>query len=324
MVLRFGFPEIHPRETRDHQLHGGTGDGRIAAAAGDNFPSNDGFAMNNFAAYMEFDSTSVRRTNEWHNTTGYEIAGWSLVKGETFGYMIGGNHAAFLLGSDGVLISKNEYTVFVHGVGTEKNKVSRIRKLRDGRMIVVGQSYEEHSWTLNQRLNYDAWWTTLSAGGTPDARNVTGMSGRDDRFYDAAQLADGRIAFVGTKGTALASGIWALVTDSSGKTIQWQSLYILPGDDDGSDRNYLFPMALQPTADSGFIVVGVEVGGNRNNNAFAFKFIHKSKPVAIRSVLSSKSVPPVRKRRFDLRGRTVDPKASNIRSSPIRKMKAPK
>lgn len=255
--------------------------GNVVAAAGDIFPNNYGLALGNFAAFMEFEGNGVRRTNEWHNPTGYEIAGWSLVKGGTFGYLIGGKQAAFLLDADGVLVSKTEYTVNVAGVGSEKNNVSRLRKLRDGRMIAVGQSYEEDGWTKNQRLNYDAWWTTLSAGGSPDARNVSGVSGRDDFLWDAAQLADGRIAFVGGKGTAADSGVWAFVTDSTGKTIEWQRQYNLPGRDNGSIRKNIYPMALLPTPDSGFVVVGVEGGSNLNDNAFTFKFERKAVPVSV-------------------------------------------
>lgn len=291
--------------------------GNVAAAAGDIFPNNYGLAMGNFAAFMEFDATGVRRTNEWHNPTGYEIAGWSLAKGETFGYLIGGKQAAFLLDVDGVLVSRNEYGVTVAGVGTEKNNVSRLRKLRDGRMIVVGQSYEEDGWTKHQRLNYDAWWSTLSAGGNADARNVAGVSGRDDFLWDAAQLADGRIAFVGGKGTAADSGVWAFVTDSTGKSIQWQKQFNLPGRDNGSIRKNIYPMVLLATPDSGFVVVGVEGGSNLNDNAFAFKFVPKQEASLIRSARAAEGTRLARKRNYDIQGRTLERKPGNIQPSRV-------
>jgi hypothetical protein len=87
------------------------------------------------------------------------------------------------------------------------------------------------------------------------------------------------------------------VTDSTGKTIQWQKQFNLPGDDNGSDRKNLFPMAMLPTPDSGFVVVGVEGGGNLNDNALAFKFIRKSGPVAIHSVPASIAPRPPRSRK---------------------------
>lgn len=68
-----------------------THDGRILAAAGDAFPDNDGLGLNNYAALLEFDSLGTAKPHrEWLNSTGYEVAGWSLTPSESGGYMLGG------------------------------------------------------------------------------------------------------------------------------------------------------------------------------------------------------------------------------------------
>jgi hypothetical protein len=253
-----------------------TQDGRIVTAAGDAFPDNRGQALNNYAAYLEFDTAGAQaRVNEWLDNAGYELGGWSIALGESQGYLLAGNQALYILDTTGNLRTRNRFSFSLTGVGTVANNVSRVHKLRDGSRMVAGQAYEEDCWTRYQRLYYDAWWSPLSASGKDDSRYVAGVSGANDRIFDFAQLADGRIAFVGAKGTAVDSGIWVFVTDSTGKTVEWQRQYNLPGLDQGSARSNIQPFAIAAAPDGGFIVAAEEGAKDQNNNACAFKFVAK-------------------------------------------------
>lgn len=69
-----------------------TKSGRIIAVAGDMFPDK----TLNYAAYLAYDSLGVvKGAHEWLNTTGYEIAGWSIVESESDGFLLGGKQALF-------------------------------------------------------------------------------------------------------------------------------------------------------------------------------------------------------------------------------------
>jgi hypothetical protein len=259
-----------------------TKDGRILAIAGDAYPNNNGNTLNNYAALLEYDSLGkVKPHTDWLNTTGYELAGWSLAPAENGGFMLGGKQSVFKIDTTGVLRTKSDYSFTLPGVGSELNNVSRVRQLRDGRVMVAGQSYEEDCWTKYQRLYYDAWWSPLSPDGSDGFRYTAGVSGAEDYLYDFTQLADGRIAFIGGKGGSPAMGIWVFVTDSTGKNIQWQNEYNLPGLVNGRPRNNILPLSVAATPDSGFILVGFEGSSNVNANACAFKFVPKPLPASI-------------------------------------------
>jgi hypothetical protein len=100
------------------------------------------------------------------------------------------------------------------------------------------------------------------------------VQGADDRIYDFTQLINGNLVFVGKKGTASDTGLWAFVTDSTGKSILWEKQYNLPGvDAEKYSFNNILPMSVCATPDTGFIVVGdLNTYGN-NHNACAFKFV---------------------------------------------------
>jgi len=260
-----------------------TQNGRIMASAGDMFPDNNGLALNNYASFLEFDSTgAVKPHHEWLNTTGYELAGWSLTPGETGGYMLGGKQSVFGLDSTGGLVSQSQYTFSLPGVGSVTNNVTRVRRLRNGTVMVAGQSYEEDCWTKYQRLYFDAWWSPLSPTGKDDFRYVAGVSGANDVIYDFTQLASGNIVFVGKKQSFdQVGGIWAIVTDSLGKNILWQKQVRIPYL--VADGSALMPWSVSASPDSGFTVVGLyglndSLGGN---NAFAAHFIGKPVPNSI-------------------------------------------
>ncbi len=235
---------------RSKLLHGATlqslvqtKDGRIIAVGGDEFPYGSGSTLNNYAAWMEFDSLEALNglVRQWDEAVGFEIAGWSLLETSSGGFLMGGNRATGSFDKSGTMSSLYKYSFSLKGVGTETNQVSRVRKLRNGKLIVVGQAYEEDCWTKYQRLSYDAWWSFISETGSNDSWNTAGLSGSDDVLFDATQLADNRIAFLGLKGTVPDSGLWVFVTDSTAKTIQWEKQFDLPGIGGGVTRNNLDP-----------------------------------------------------------------------------------
>jgi hypothetical protein len=230
--------------------------GRLVTVAGDFFPDNNGQNLGNYAAFLEFDAAgAVKRTNEWLDVTGFEVAGWSLARSPIGGYLIGGNQASFYVDSTGNLQTKNQYSFSLPGVGSEVNNVTRVRNLRDGRAIVIGQSYEEDCWTKYQRLYFDAWWSTATGTGSAGARHTAGVSGANDVVYDVTQLLDGNLAFVGKKQSFdQISGVWAFVTDSSGSEVLWEKQIRLPyQSEDGAAAG---PNTVVATPDSGFTVVG--------------------------------------------------------------------
>ncbi len=259
-----------------------TTDGRIIAVGGDAFPYGSGSTLNNYAVWMEFDSLGapINRVREWSDSPGFEIAGWSLLETASGGFLMGGNQATGIITNVGDRAGLFKYSFSLKGVGTEMNQVSRVRKLRNGKLIVVGQAYEEDCWTKYQRLSYDAWWSFISEAGSNDSWNTAGLSGSDDALFDATQLTDNRIAFLGLKGTVPDSGLWVFVTDSTAKTIQWEKQFDLPAIAGGVTRNNLDPYTIAATPDSGFIVVGKENTTKQGENAFAIKFVPKPMPVS--------------------------------------------
>lgn len=269
-------------------------EGGIVAAAGDAFPDNEGQTLRNYAAFLEFDSSGARqRASQWKDPTGYEIAGWSIAKRESGGYLLGGKQAVLALDAGGSG-SAMDYRFSLPGVGTVVNNVFRVRNLRNGKTIVAGQSYEEDCWTKYQRLSYDAWWSPLSSSGNDDARYVAGVSGAQDVIYDATQLVDGNLVFVGRKtGFDGVGGVWALVTDSTGKTLLWEKQVRIPYR--SNDGIAATPWAVAAAPDSGFTVAGIlrvpdSLGAQ---NAFAAHFRPKpTSTVLLRN--SAGTVRPVR------------------------------
>jgi hypothetical protein len=112
------------------------------------------------------------------------------------------------------------------------------------------------------------------------------VSGQNDIVYDFTQLVSGNIAFVGRKQTLdQVGGFWALVTDSTGKTLLWEKQIRIPFN--GDDGTALTPFSVAATPDSGFTVVGRDLltdslGGS---NAFAAHFVPKPVPLSNRILI---------------------------------------
>lgn len=103
------------------------------------------------------------------------------------------------------------------------NDVYKAKMLRNGSLMVVGGTYEGDCWQRYKTLYRDAWWSPISySHGGNESWDTAGVQGGNDRLYDFAQLLDGRIAFMGRKATPADSGLWIIVTDSTGKEILWQ------------------------------------------------------------------------------------------------------
>jgi hypothetical protein len=109
-------------------------DGRIITTAGDEFPNNNNQGLNNYAAYIEFDAQGTEVLwNEFVNTTGYEIAGWSIAPSQTGGgVLMCGKQSLFKIDTTANLVYKRQYNFSLPGVGTEVNNISRIHRLRSG------------------------------------------------------------------------------------------------------------------------------------------------------------------------------------------------
>jgi hypothetical protein len=87
------------------------------------------------------------------------------------------------------------------------------------------------------------------------------------------------VVFIGNKATVLDSGVWAFVTDSTGKKLLWEKQYNLPGvDAGGNPLTTVTPLSVCATPDGGFTMVGDNNTYQNNHNAFAMHFV--SKPIS--------------------------------------------
>jgi hypothetical protein len=79
-----------------------TSRGTIVCAAGDQYPYGSGNGLNDYAAFLEFDSLgSLTVYKEWEDITSYEIAGFSVEETKGGELMFGGNQAVFYLDTIG-------------------------------------------------------------------------------------------------------------------------------------------------------------------------------------------------------------------------------
>jgi hypothetical protein len=250
--------------------------GKIVCAGGDEYPYNGGSGLNNYAFFMEFYSSGkTTLPGEWRNETGYTIGGFSIVEASNEQMLIAGNMTVICLDSSITEKWKSGYSTTLEGVGTVTNKVNRVKRLRDGRMMIAGEAYEGNCWTRFKKLYLDAWWAPINiGGGGRTSWDTAGIQGKDDALYDFIQLKSGNIAFTGVKQTSPDSGIWVFVTDSTGKNLLWEKQYDFPGKDSAGFRfNNMFPYAIAATPDSGFTVVGYKNGAGDNYDAIAMHFV---------------------------------------------------
>jgi len=257
-----------------------TADGRIIGAVGDPFPDNNNRPLNNYAGIIELDSNGTfKRAREWVNVPSQRLGAFSIVADHLNNFFIGGNEAVSWLDSKVIPLTHNAFNFNLPGVGTEQAQVRRLGRLRNNRIIAVGQAYEEDCWKKYQRLYYDGWWATLTAGGSASNWHTHGYSGKNDIIWDFDQLVNGNLIFIGRSG--LGEGIWAFVTDSTGSKVLWDQQLLIPSPTERNGRN-AYPYAVAASPDSGFTVVGLypqapELGGE---NAFVAHF----KPAPVTAV----------------------------------------
>jgi hypothetical protein len=255
-----------------------TSRGTIVCVAGDEYPYNGGSALNNYMAYLELDSNgNMLRHGEWNATYTQPIGGFYVQEVGLNNYMFSGNQAVYYTDTGNYDIWQHRYTFSLTGVGTVSNIVRRAKMLRNGTIIVAGRAYEGNCWTNYNTLYYDAWWSPISpANGLNTTWDTAGAQGGDDDLLDFTQLVNGNVVFVGNKSPMRSSGLWAFVTDSTGKTLLWEKQFNIPyRSNTGSN---LLPLSVCATPDTGFTVVGEQfcpdsLGGT---NAFAVHFVFRT------------------------------------------------
>ena len=249
--------------------------GTIICAAGEQFPNNGGSNLNNYAAYLEFDSTlNLIRYREWDNRPGYEIGGFNIEETKGGEYLLSGNKAVFYLDTSGAPKWQKSYTYQLEGTGSQVANIFRAKVLRDNTPVIIGQVYESDCWVNYQRYYHDAWWTPIRYNdGSIVSWDTAGMEAGNDIIYDFAQLVNGNLVFLGTKATVSREGIWVFVTDSTGEKFLWEKTVHLPGVDAGGFAlTTLLPLSVCATPDSGFTLVGDNNTYGNNHNAFAMHF----------------------------------------------------
>jgi hypothetical protein len=235
--------------------------------------------LKDYEATLMFDSTGkLIKWGEGGGQAGFQISGFSIEEAANGKYFLAGNQAVAYLDTNILAIWEKKYTIWLQGVGTVTNNITRCKKLRNGTIMVAGQAYEGNCWTNFQSLYYDAWWSPISiANGANTTWDTAGVQGQSDIIYDFTQLINGNLVFTGVNG----NGVWAFVTDSTGKEILWQGNSILPGvDANGGDLRILRPLSVCATPDTGFTIVGDNNTFGNNHNAFAMHWVSKQ-PVSV-------------------------------------------
>ncbi|MDO5577120.1 MAG: T9SS type A sorting domain-containing protein [Fibrobacter sp.] len=253
-----------------------TSRGRIICAIGDEYNGGSSGKVNNYAAYLEYDSSgNFVRCREWDQEDGIKVAGFNIEEVIPSRFILTGNQNVFILDSTGMRLSAKKYSFSLDGVGAVTNRVTRVKKLRDGMLMVIGHAYEEKCWVNYQKYYYDAWWSPITSTGSNTAwYTARGRSLRvDDYLNDMAQLADGRLVFIGTS-YASTNGVWMFVTDSTGKDILWNKLYMV-----NTDKAYYSAKSISvcATSDTGFTIAG-NCTFDGNTDAFVTHF--KPSPIS--------------------------------------------
>jgi hypothetical protein len=274
--------------------------GNIICAVGDEYPVTSSQSMENYAALLIVDSLGKNPfsaskpcyVKEYDNQTGYNINGFYIEETANRRYLLSGNQNVYYTDTLGNPVWRTDYSFWLEGVGTMQNNVIRAKVLRDNTLMVAGQAYERNCWTLYQTLYYDAWWSPIQSGsGAYTTWDTAGEQRDDDKLYDFTQLKNGTLVFIGRSGNY--NGIWAFVTDSSGKKLLWQKDFPISYHSDPADGRAALGYSVCSTDDGGFTLVGElklvdSLGGE---NGLVAHFIPKPesavifpKPSALKSI----------------------------------------
>lgn len=248
--------------------------GTIICAVGEQYPPS-GSTMENYVGYIEFDTTGkVVYFGENNNPTGNKVGGFYIEQVGPRTFMFSGNQAMSCMDSAHYEVCNRSYTFSLSGVGTVTNNIMRMKMLRDGSLMALGQAYEEDCWDNWKRYYWDVWYSPISYPGGTNSRWLTaGVRGADDIAYDFTQLVNGNLVFVGKGGSTTSGGVWAFVTDSTGNEILWDKNFPIPYKT--AYPRAPVPLSVCATPDSGFTVAGEyathdSIGGM---NAFAAHFV---------------------------------------------------
>jgi hypothetical protein len=251
-----------------------TKNGKIMCVAGDDY-NNLTTAPSNYAAYIAYDSTvTLQYTHQWYNVAGYKIGGRDIEDIGNNTYLMSGNEAVVGMDTNTTELWKAKYTYNVDNVGSQIAEVNRAKALRDGRLMVIGQEYEPDSYVRWGNFYYDAWWAEIAfAYGSITTSDTAGYKGGNDYFEDFVQLADDKLAFVGTHGGHNGhSPVWVVVTDVSGKKKLFSKDFFIQ---DSLQSPTQYPLSIAASPDNGFTIVGY-LNKNSGRHAFAAHFIPKA------------------------------------------------
>jgi len=251
-----------------------TTNGKIICVAGDDY-NNLTTAPSNYAAYIAFDSTvTLQRTHEWPSVAGYKIGGRDIEDIGNNTYLMSGNEAVVGMDTNTTELWKAKYTYNVDNVGSQIAKVNGAKALRDGRLMVIGQEYEPDSYVRWGNFYYDAWWAEIAfAYGSITTSDTTGYKGANDNFVDFVQLADDKLAFVGSRGGHNGySPVWVVVTDVLGKKKLFSKDFFIQ---DSLVSPTQYPLSIAASPDNGFTIVGY-LNKNSGRHAFAAHFVPKA------------------------------------------------
>ena len=144
-----------------------------------------------------------------------------------------GNKATQEVSISSTTLWSHTYTADVTNYGTYDNSVTKAKTLRDCSVMVAGESYEPTAWQSN--IQTCAWWSLIDIfnSGAELSHDTAGLKHNSgDAIYDFAQLDNGDIVFIGLKGfgmyNTLDTGLWIIVTDSSGSTQKCQRQFDIP------------------------------------------------------------------------------------------------
>lgn len=117
-----------------------TSSGQIVCAAGDPYPDINSSALENYAAYLEFDSLGRnKRSRQWDNQLGSAINPFHIQETNTGNFLMSGYESVFFLDSTGMAKWKDSYSFMLDGVGSKTNRISRAKQLRVGLLWLRGR-----------------------------------------------------------------------------------------------------------------------------------------------------------------------------------------
>jgi len=173
--------------------------------------------MQNYVGFIEFDTLGKDVDfGESNEPVGNKAGGFYIEQVAPRTFLLSGNQTVYCMDSASNVLFKRSYTFSLSGVGIVTNNIMRVKMLRDGSLMALGQAYEEDCWDNWQRYYWDIWYSPISYPSGTNSRWLTaGVKRSNDIGYDFTQLVNGNLVFVGNRGDFNPSAVWVLVTDSN-------------------------------------------------------------------------------------------------------------